>query len=323
MALILAGPKAVPPPAVGPQWAGVTSMTWTVPGVASVDLLDWRADGVMVLRDGLRGLNMPPVERFTSTSPAVAGSRWRGAQTRERSVFWPTLVYTDAGSDVWHEADERLWSTLRPDLVGEWAVVTDRGGERRLRCRWVGDGDHSFPRDPIQAGWAIYGVELVAEDPYWAGETVVSTWEAGGSAGEPFLPGPPFHIAAASTTDAARLVNPGELPAHVVWTVTGPCTSAQVGFEVDTDTPDGPTRSVVKVPWPLADGETVTIDTRPNMQTAVATSAAGAVTDRTGDLGEEAAFAPIPPGDGATLQLAVDGGGTITAELEPMYWRAF
>lgn len=296
-------------------------MTWSVHPLGSVDLIDPGHDGVMLLRDGVRGLNMPPVTRHTSKSPAVAGSRHRGWVTDERSVFWPTLVWSQDGTDDWHGHDSLLWSLLRPDMTGEWEVVTDRGGARTLTCRWVGDSDHQFGRDPLKHGWAIYGIELVAEDPYWSGEPVTRTWGTADSGARTFLPGPPFWIGSSATVDTATLTNPGELPAHMVWTIEGPCQSAQVGFRHE-DMWGRVTRSMVEVPFPVADGEHLVIDTRPAAQTAVLHSGVD-VTDRTGDLGDDVAFAPIPAGDDAVLELLIDGAGSITADLTPLYWRAF
>lgn len=298
-------------------------MTWHVPNVGTVDLLDPSDDGVMLLRDGVRGLNMPPVDRYTSRSPAVPGTRWRGFQTQERSVFWPTLVWTPNGADLWHEYDEGLWATLRPDVVGEWEVVTDRAGTRRLQCRWTGDSDHSYGQDPLKSGWAIYGVELVAEQPYWCGEIISASWGKAAGDGRSFLPGPPFWIGSSATVDAAELHNPGDMPAHIVWVVDGPATTAQVGFRRFTSWADGEEEATIDIPFPIAEGDRLVIDTRPTAQTAVLEAADGTFTDRTGDLGAQAVFAPIPPGDEATLMLNLAGDGSITAELEPLFWRAF
>lgn len=316
MAIVLAGLREPTPPPVGPQWSGVTSMTWRPHGTGrEIDLIDPTRDGIMLLRDGVRGLNMPPVSRHTSTSPAVAGSRHRGHSVGERPVFWPTLVWTTEGSDAWAEVDDMLWSGLRPGDTGDWTIVTDRTGTRTLTCRYTGDSDHSYGRDPLKHGWAVYGIELVAEQPFWAGETETVTWGAAASS-RAFLPGPPFWIGSSSTVDDAALWNGGDLPAHLVWSVDGPCSEARVGFTVDG------VESVVDVPFTIDDGDTLVIDTRPHAQTATLHTAAGDVVDRTPDLTGRARFRAIPVGDAASLALAITGSGQITAELTPLYWRA-
>lgn len=301
-------------------------MMWTVPGLGSIDLIHPDVDGVMLLQDGVRGMNMPPVTRHTSKSPAVAGSRHRGWTTDERGVFWPLLVWRPnnrEGTDLWHEDDAHLWSLLRPDTVGEWRVVTDRAGPRTLRARWTGDSDHAYGRDPLRHGWAIYGVELVAESPYWEGETITRTWGAGDGEGRSFLPGPPFWVGSSATVEAATLTNPGELPAHLVWYVDGPAQSAQVGFVHENMWGDI-TRSLIEIPFPIGAGQHLVIDTHPSAQTAILHGPGPEAVDMSGTLGD-VAFRAIPAGEDVTLELRIDdaaGEGSISVELTPLYWRA-
>ena len=164
----------------------------------------------MLVQDGVRGLGMPPVQRYTSTSPAVHGSRWRGHRVEERDVFWPLFVWSDKGTADWLERDARLWRSFRPDVEGWWEFATSNA-VRRLRCRFVDDSDHSFSADPSRRGWDLYGVRLVAEDPWWHGSTVRVEWSK--STGEGFLPGPPFSISGALDMGTAVMRNPGDVHA--------------------------------------------------------------------------------------------------------------
>ena len=298
-------------------------MTWhgEFDGGGILDLLDPAVDGLMLVQDGVRGLSMPPVQRWSSVSPALDGSRWRGHRVQEREVFWPLLVWSDAGTEAWVERDTRLWNTFRPDEVGTWTVATAQYGYRALRCRWVDDGDHSFGRDPLRTGWTVYGIRLVAEQPYWEGETQTVSWD--NEPAEPFFPGPPFTISGSNSMDDAFLDNPGDVAAWPVWTVWGPCSSAEIGVG----------GRKITIPFAVADDETLVIDTRPDAQTAIVSRETLVTTpggwleqaveevDRTADLGA-VEFASIPPGEAVELSLSA-AGGSVQAELTPLYFRAW
>ena len=222
-----------------------------------MDLMDPSSDGLMLVQDGVRGLSMPPVQRWSSVSPALDGSRWRGFRVQEREVFWPLLVWSTEGTDAWVERDSQLWRMLRPEDQGTWTVATVQGGYRSLRLRIVDDGDHMFRRDPLKTGWTVYGIKLVAEQPFWEGEKQTVSWD--NETLEPFFPGPPFTISGSNSMDDAVLDNPGDVAAWPVWTVWGPCSSAEIGVG----------GRKISIPFAVADDETLVIDTRPDAQTAV------------------------------------------------------
>lgn len=292
-------------------------MTWLVPDLVpagddpaewALNLIDPAAHGLMLVQDGVRGLGMPAVQRWASTAPAVHGSRWRGHRVEEREVHWPLLVWSDRGTDAWLERDRALWAGLRPDLVGLWQVAT-ASGWRRLRLRWV-EADDQYARDPLRAGWNVYGIRLVAEQPFWEGETRVVEW--GAATAVPFFPGPPFTIGGGQDLGSATLTNPGDVPAWTTWRVHGPCPSARVGVA----------GRVIEVPFGITAGQTLVIDTAPEAQTAILhTTPDGEGVDRTGQLGA-ASFAPVPPGESVELSLQA-AGGRVSCELTPLYYRAW
>ena len=67
---------------------------------------------------------MPPYKRFTSESPSVAGSRFRGRVALEREVFWPIYIFSSQGSQAWVE---REYQRKKHDEIGEPPI------ERALR----------------------------------------------------------------------------------------------------------------------------------------------------------------------------------------------
>jgi hypothetical protein len=320
--IFLAAPAFESLPHDVPVWTG-SDMSW----------LDWQGNvwdlctgrsGVVLLGAGVRGLTMPPIIRYSQKSPAVSGSRWRGFITDEREIFWPLKVFKDTGSQDWLNHDRKFWQSMRPDKTGVWQVAQPGGEVRSLSCRFVDDGGQAFDTLPEMHGWATYGVSLVAEQPFWSGPTEVRTWSTvtganffgGVDAGE----GAPFYITSSNAASTATVSNPGDVPSAPVWVVHGPSTLVKVGVGA----------SVVEVPFTVASGEWVVIDTAPTAQTALFGSAlddAGkpllsAGVDRTADLGA-VNFASIPAGESVPLTIQITGAGMVELNLTPQYYRAW
>jgi hypothetical protein len=172
----------------------------------------------------------------------------------------------------------------------------------------VDDGNHSFQWDPMHRGWASYGVTLVADDPFWTGESVRRVWSDGEDV-DSFNPGPGavIKVASASQLSSAVMTNQGDLEAWPVWTVKGPVTSVTVGV-------DGRT-----VQWNVAltASDTLVIDTDPTVQCAWLNGV-----DVTAQLGS-ADFAPIPAGHELPLSLTMAGTGSVEATITPRFFRAW
>ena len=225
-------------------------------------------------------------------------------------MFWPLRVYHPAGSQEWLDYDAAFWRTMHPDHTGVWTITQPNGESRSLRLRCVDDGQQAFDTDPALLGWARYGVTLVAEQPYWEGDPVTRAWKVGtpvsffGSGPG----GPPFTISPGSTLSKATIDNPGDIDAWPVWTIYGPTNSVTVGVNGRT----------VLVPFPVADGGLLTIDTRPSAQTAIDGNG-GEWTSQLGSFN----FAPVPAGKAVSLSLAMSGSGLVQASLTPLFLRAW
>lgn len=306
MALVFAVPFV--PTAPPRPWIGL-GMTWTG-WDGSLWNLTRASEGVVML-PGLRGHNMPPVVHYTTAYPSVAGARWRGHAIDPREVFWPIQVFCDTTSQAWVDRDRAFWKTMRPDKVGTWTVIQPSGEKRYLTCRFANDGDQTFGHDPVLHGWSNYGITMKADEPFWRGEPTTREWVAG--APVPFFPtgSEGFTISSSRGLDNARMPNAGDVPAYPIWELNGPITSATIGLGGKT----------ISVPFTIASGERLVINTDPTVQTALLYSGA-TVTDRTSDLGV-ANFVAVPAEDSTPISLVVSGAGKISLSLTPLYLRAW
>lgn len=306
MALVFAVPYI---PAAPPRtWIGL-QMTWTG-WDGSVWNLTEASEGA-VMMSGVRGWSMPPVVHYTTAYASVAGARWRGHTVDAREVFWPIQLFHDSGSQAWIERDRAFWKTMRPSKVGTWTVKQPSGEERHLDCRFVDDSQQSYSHDPVLAGWSNYGINLAAEQPYWRATPIRREWNAGGSL--PFFdPAGGFTISPSTTLDTASMLNPGDVDTYPVWEVHGPVTTAQVGVAGRN----------ITIPFAVADGDTLIIDTNPTAQTAILYSPGDAPVDKTMDLGS-VDFAPMPADAQTPVSLLVSGAGYVSLVMTPLYLRAW
>lgn len=316
--LILSMP-AFAPPLPANQWVGMT-LQWHGYDGSVWDFSD-AAGGVVLSGEGLVGLHNPEVERFVSQSRAMPGHRLRGWRARARDVIWPVLVWSDSSAG-WIERQDAFFDTVHPDRVGTWTVRAETE-TRRLRLTGVFNESHAYDRDPALFGWAKYGIALEAAQPYWEGEEITAgPWI--GSEPVPFFPpggGPPLHISESSTLGSAVMENPGDVPAWSVWEARG--TSGSLD-----DVVFGVGASVISVPFPVAEGSMLRIDTDPRSPSAKL----GPIPDEgqpfvptedvTRSLGLQS-YAPIPPGSAVPVTVAATGSGDIRARITPLYFRAF
>jgi hypothetical protein len=305
MGVILGTQYTIPnPPAI---WTGL-EMKWIGTDGTEWSLSD--ASSGTVMMPGVRGLSMPPLVHHRAAHASVPGARWRGLHVDVREVFWPLQVYTGSGSQDWVEKDRAFWRSLDPQDTGTWVVVLPDGRTRSLRLRYTSDSDFTFDHDSVMDGWAVYGITLSAEQPFWEGEAITKSW-AGSSVSETgFFPaggGPGFNISPSRTLNTASLTNPGDVDAYLVWQIHGPVNEATVGVNGKT----------ISIPFSVPSGQVLQIDTNPNAQTAMQGS-----TDKTGQL-TNITFAPLPAAKRSNLTLSVDGAGSISASFVPRYYRAW
>jgi hypothetical protein len=316
----------VPPTPPAPPWRGI-DLSWT-----GWDGSEWaltRPATGLFLRPGVRGLHLPSFDRLSSSSPLVAGSRHRGTSTNDRDVFWPLYLYSDESSAGFLARDQAFWRSLDPDMEGTWTAAVPNGGRRTLDLRLV-TSDDDMSHDPIQRGWAKYGINLLADKPYWLGERVTKSWAQGDMRNfyiteeDRVTYGYPddaiLYLSPGGSLGSATFTNDGDVPAYAVWTAVGPTTAVSFGVGGKD----------IIVPFDIPEGYAVQLDTEPvNGQVLwygewdpVAKTLLAPV-DRTPELSPASAFVPIPRGQDRPLSIAMTGYGTVIAAVQNKYRRAW
>lgn len=305
MVVILSKPPVAPPVPVN-HWQGAT-VTW-IGADGSVWDLGTGEGGAVLEHHGTEGLHNPVVTKFKTRSRVVPGHRQRGWRAETREVFWPVLIYSSANADEWKDRYRAFFASIHPEIPGRWRV--GHGGTfRELELTGVYDDGHVFEHDPLVFGWEKFGVPLEAAQPYWAGDPIdLGPWKQpetgdffGGADGAP-----DFFISSSAEIGRAVIANPGDVPAWLTWEAVGPLSDIQIGIG----------GAVATIPFALAQGQTLKIDTDPRHQTATLNGV-----DNTKQLGL-LPYAAIPPGDEVEIHVKAGGLGEISASLRPLHFRA-
>jgi len=280
-------------------WTGVDGSVWrlTKPGAPNPRMAP-----------GVKGLHMPKMIVHKSSSPLVPGVDIDdGYELPERSVYWP-LLFRARSSEEWQEDHAGFFRSFHPVRTGIWTVGEGRQA-RTLPLTGSFDGGYVFPHDPFLTRLALIGVELTAPRPLWRGVPI--TQKFSGPSTRPFIPlggGPPYYIAPGATFQDAKIANPGDEPSYLTWEVEGP---QPAGIKL------GVGEALIEVPFAIAEGSKLSINTNPAEQYATLDGV-----DCARDLGFQI-FAPIPAGGEVNLVIISDGEGSIRATHVPLYWMAF
>ncbi|MDD7930065.1 phage tail domain-containing protein [Microbacterium thalli] len=306
--LVLSTGPSTPAPVPVDQWESI-SVEWFGADGSYWDLADG-LEGVVLQAFGTEGMHDPELTKYASKGRAVPGKRQRGWRAEERKVFWPVLVYAD-GSPEWVDTYGRFFGSIDPERPGRWRVGF-RGVYRELLLTGVYERPHSFETHPTVFGWGRFGVELEAAQPFWIG-TAIETPAFGAPAPVPFIqpPGAPdFHVSAAENSSTATIDNPGNVEAWPKWEIVA---SASVPGGVITLGTGGVTATI---PFALAEGDVLLIDTDPRNVTATLNGE-----DVTQPLGL-VPWSAVAPGESVALSIDIPQGVTVQATLRPLYFRA-
>lgn len=147
-------------------------------------------------RPPIVGVDMPPEVQFDEEY-AGDGSLFLGRKVGPRTVGLPIVIHADNLLDLEGYRRELFtdFAPSRGDGVLSWALPD--GSVRTLNCMYETGLDLG---DEGRMGGApfrdFYTVQLRARDPYFYGVERIASFKPPPAASDPFLPGPPFSIAA-------------------------------------------------------------------------------------------------------------------------------
>lgn len=283
------------------RWLGADGSEWLFGKSGPVTLESISAIGVP-----------PPHSRHTQQAPGVPGASQTGTQLQEKDVTLGVAVWSAGSSAGWVQSDTAWWDSLDRDVEG-YLSARVLGQERRLPMR-LADASDAYDVDPVEHCLGKYVIRMVASQPLWQSDPITRSWSDPATRDfydpDPAVDGGVVHVMSAKTLGTATITNPGDEPTHPVWTVTGPCASVTVGVG----------SSVVEFAAALAEGDVLTIDTRPG-HLSVRDALGSRATDVTA-----AKFAAIPAGAAVPLTIeaaSTEPGFTVSAVLTPLYRRAW
>lgn len=225
---------------------------WIDPDGTTTELdVEWDVDGRF----------MPPSRRVEEEVPLQAGSRVRSVRHGPRDLRM--LCWFEAATEEALRTQLRaLIRTMDPTRGdGRLRITAPAGDQRELTCRYVAGlempeqlGDTAGP------GLQRAAVVLRATDPFWYDvATTSATYETGTPA--TFFPFFPLRLSASEVFADATLDNGGDVETWPVWTIVGP--GSEIVLRNLT------TGKALTLDHTLADGESVTIDTRPGSKTVL------------------------------------------------------
>lgn len=299
--IVYVQPAETPPP----PFAAFSPLTMTYTGWNGT-VWNLYSDDVSAMGDGITGTHFPA---FTdNTSQQQHGQRFRGFGTQPRSTSWVVRV-AGQSSEGWLALDSEVWESFHPAKPGVWTVQTPAGLTRRLPMRLQSDGNHSWSEDPSLWGRDEYAVTMIADQPFWLGEKIQWSWAKvdpvpffGGLTGDGNL-----WISQGSTTNGATMLNPGNVAVSPVLTIVADGADVTITITIGDGVLECPT---------VPDGSTLFINTDPGDAYAELDGV-----DVSGALGDWDTR-EIEPGMAIPIGLDMTGIGTITAEIEPKYFRA-
>jgi hypothetical protein len=284
--------------------------SWTGWNGTVVPLTGGRIGAVQLNARGVVGLGSMDSDSYVRQTPALSGQRFTGFRELARDVFWPLTI--NGSNNSWSVLQGQFWATMRPGKYGVWRVTAPDGSYRELTCRYV-PAPSTFTQDPAFLGIEFTSADLVADDPWWKGPQFLAQFQPVEDV-RPFFAVTSdrvFNLMSSSTVASAAVSNSGDVEAWPKYTITGPVS------EFSATISGGIVSSVTNV----VDGAVLVIDTDPTVQRAVLT-VAGVDSTVTRDLvGVD--WRPVPAGGSVSLDVTLQGTGSLVVSFLPRFYRAW
>jgi hypothetical protein len=260
-------------------------ITWTTSSGETLNLTaGWSGSELgMAVGLGIKGFDAPPINLVLDDLPAQPGAAYRQSKETYRELFVPIVIYSQIRDD-YLDLKRYIMAKLmtRQNLPGTLSVYeTSPSGEvtvRSIDCFYAG-GMEGDEQEAANYTYSKHGLVLRCPDPFWYGLSVNSpyslagasptnffTGKARGSAGEltgPFLPFSGLSAVWVATGVPQTITIQGDAETWPIWTINGKGGAQFVLSNISTG------KSLTLNYDFTAGGDTVTIDTRPGIKTAV------------------------------------------------------
>jgi hypothetical protein len=276
----------------------------------------WSDPGESVFATAVAGIGSPPIA--LTSLPLPGGGILAQAMTPQvRTITVGLYVYNDDGdqSEFLTTCDQltrALW-TVRAGQPAPGTLIVGRpdGTSRQVQVLCT-DPPTLASDDASKSGllWASYVVTFQAPDPFWMDSTAhnLQFGASSGSAGVPAMP--PVALNPSTVLGSTTVTNSGDADAYPVWTITGPGTPTLT---------NSTTGLAFGLGVALGAGEVVTVDTRPQQQSAVDGTSANRWADLT-RANPRALWALVPGDNQLNLQMTGSGVGTMISASYVQRW---
>lgn len=311
---IVVGPSSGGPPPVTDSSGG----SYDIADAPGLTLIGSNGDSIplssllgITTGQGWEGFDLPPYELRSSTPGGWDGGLVSDVRAGIREVFVPLSIEAHTTEEL-RELKRRLAAALNPRNGDATLIVTHRNGDsRRISGRYAQGFDGALTSGQ-GLWWQNIGITLRCHEPFWQGPQIIASRFTAGSAptffDSPFFP---LEIGAGQAIGTVVIDNIGDEAAYPVWTIEGPGADVTVSSSSKSWGIDGS----------IADGETLTIDTRRGVQT---------VTNE-GGVSQWSRVTPnsnlwaLEPGDNTVTvaMTSTDSGSSIQVAYTPRYLTAF
>ncbi|WNO25766.1 minor tail protein [Gordonia phage Goib] len=269
---------------------------WTGPDRNRVWDLESGDSGV-VLDGGIAGQHFPDFSQVTATPARKAGRTYRATRYNARSVLLRVLVGDPVWAkrirygSAWRDLDSEWNDALHEELPGRLCFITNHG-YRWLDCRVDSASDPESKTEPGKVGMVRYEYQLGSDDAFYSGFAQ------------------PYSVLGQGRT-SGLVHNLGQYRAFPVVEFRGPGRFTYGMGDRKTVLPE------------LFSGETLTIDTDPDVLTVVDQAGRNRRPElpRNHDLSFE-----VPAGESVDMWASVVNGtpgSKVTATISPKYRRAW
>jgi phage-related protein len=202
---------------------------------------------------GMNGHFMPPISFVEDKIPYQAGTKLRQVNVEPRDIDVPIFLKAKNEIELRNKMREitRMLNPLNGD--GILKTIAPDGSQRELSCRYISGFEGNDDRDSKGVYWQRAIFVFRAFDPFWY-DTITQVYSFTPGKPATFFPVFPMRLTSSSVFADDTVENNGDVETFPEWIINGP--GENINLKNLT------TGEVLSLDYFLANGETVTIDTR-------------------------------------------------------------